>query len=303
MADDSPYIFWPQQIGPYETELQRLLIALEDNRGSAEIGHLLTQHLHNLPDYPQANVPRLRYQAYLLVMRDLLRQGWTHICRQGRIYLAPPAWTEPTNDPEAIRTHKVAIRESLSYERLTQLTKPSVRRFVQDMERQRPFNGQMISIRSLFADGTQLAHDLAAAVNQPDDLAQRQAIRTVLQPYLQLVTPNSRCCHTGLLLHDIWRYMRYTWSIPYNSTPGRNMFYLVRDAARSCHPVIGIAALGNSMVQISARDNVIGWTPQAIFERIKSDTLTDEDAQTIAQMLLATLQIATKTRLPFVRTA
>ncbi len=47
-------------------------------------------------------------------------------------------------------------------------------------------------------------------------------------------------------------------------TPGRNLFYLVRDAARPTHPVIGIAALGNCVVQLSERDQTIGWSVEAI---------------------------------------
>jgi len=38
------------------------------------------------------------------------------------------------------------------------------------------------------------------------------------------------------------------------------MYYLIRDAARDYHPVIGIGALGSSIVQITSRDNDIGWT-------------------------------------------
>lgn len=292
MSDTLPYIFWPQDVGPYETDLHRLLADLSHCTGTVEASDVVLQHLQILPCYPNADIPRLRYRAYLLVMLDLLRQGWTHTCSRGRIHLTPPIWTQRVTNPESIRQQKHAIRVSLSYQRLAQLNKPAVQRFIHTMERPRPFGGQMVSIKSLFANGAQLASDLAAVVTLPDTEAQKQVIETAIQPYLQLVTPNSRCKYTGLLLNDIWRYMRYTWSIPYNSTPGHNMFYLVRDAARPFHPVIGIAALGNSMMQITARDHAIGWTPQMMFERIRSETFTSEDAETIAGMLITTLQTA-----------
>jgi S-DNA-T family DNA segregation ATPase FtsK/SpoIIIE len=38
---------------------------------------------------------------------------------------------------------------------------------------------------------------------------------------------------------DIWRYFRLTWSTPSESTPGRTIKYLIRDAAHPNHAVMG----------------------------------------------------------------
>ena len=46
--------------------------------------------------------------------------------------------------------------------------------------------------------------------------------------------------------------------------PGRNIYYLVRDEAQENHPVIGIFALGNSILNLTVRDNDIGWTVDAV---------------------------------------
>ena len=46
--------------------------------------------------------------------------------------------------------------------------------------------------------------------------------------------------------------------------PGRNIYYLVRDEAQENHPVIGIFALGNSVLNLTVRDNDIGWTVEAV---------------------------------------
>lgn len=51
--------------------------------------------------------------------------------------------------------------------------------------------------------------------------------------------------------------------------PGRNLFYLVRDAAQECHPIIGIFALGNSVLNLTVRDDEIGWTVEAIAKKLK----------------------------------
>lgn len=46
--------------------------------------------------------------------------------------------------------------------------------------------------------------------------------------------------------------------------PGRNLFYLVRDRLQPYHLIIGIFALGNSVLNLTVRDDDIGWTVEAI---------------------------------------
>jgi hypothetical protein len=90
-------------------------------------------------------------------------------------------------------------------------------------------------------------------------------MRDAVKPYLQRAT-EERDTHTNIRLIDIWRYCRYTWSLPASSQPGRQMHYLVRDASRDFHPVIGIGALGSSVVQITCRDEAIGWNLASLRE-------------------------------------
>jgi hypothetical protein len=292
MENTSPCLFWPQDIGPYMTELSHLYCELNSVVNAAEASTIVRHHLLGLPNYANAILSRLRYRAYLLVFIDLLRQDWQYMCRQGRIYLLPPSWIERVRGSEAVQKQKAAIRASLNYERLAQLKKPSVQDFIRKMERTHLFKGKPVSIFSLYANGEELANDLVAVQNLSDEETRTEEICRIIQPYLQQVTPSTRCKYTGFLLNDIWRYIRHTWSIPYNATPGRNMFYLVRDAARPFHPIIGIAALGSSLVQLTARDNVIGWTLHSTLNRIKCTQFRADDAQKIVYMLRSTLQAA-----------
>jgi hypothetical protein len=289
MNDKPPYLFWPHDIGPFETELRDLLSELQAVENNEDKIQIIENHINKLPKYPGPELLHIRYQAYLMVLLDLLRQGTTLECRQGRFYLWPPDWTRQVKGDESKRIQKAAIKKSLQGERLAQLNKSSVQEFIKFMERERPYQGRMVSIRSVIADGRNLASQLQTVVDLNDESAQLKKIYSVIQPYLQLVTDNSRCEHTNLRLLDIWRYFRHTWSIPYNSTPGRNMFYLVRDANQPLHPVIGIAALGNSMMQLTVRDKTIGWTSQAVQRRIESKQLSDDEVLTIANMLFTTL--------------
>src|SRR5690606_5474033 len=99
----------------------------------------------------------------------------------------------------------------------------------------------------------------------------------IIQPYIQVVDGGT-CEHTGLALHDIWRYFRHTWSNAYFTVPGRSMPILVRDAATAHHAVIGLAAISSPVVQIAERDQWMGWDTDTFLESIR-ETPTQKVAQ------------------------
>lgn len=284
MIESTLHLFWPDPIGPYQTDLDRLIKQLELSDYPA---NYIEQALQNFPNYPAKKEDELRFRAYLYVLRDLLRQEWQPHVRQGKLYLKPPAWTKKASDPDSIKQHKEAVRNSLDWERDSQFEQPSVRRFIQKMEQTRPFGNKQVSIRDLIVDGQMLAKKLQTAVTQESE--QLDAVHEVVQPYLQLVETGRRCQFTHLFLQDIWRYFRYTWRTPYNATPGRQMFYLVRDAAQPFHPVMGIAALGSSLMQLTARDDIIGWTSAAFERRITDEAFDNAEAELVVNTLYQTL--------------
>lgn len=58
---------------------------------------------------------------------------------------------------------------------------------------------------------------------------------------------------------DIFRYCRFLSAVPYTEYVGRRMKFLIRDGSLPNRPIIGITALGSSLLQITARDEWIGW--------------------------------------------
>ena len=114
------------------------------------------------------------------------------------------------------------------------------------MEMPSEFKGHFVSVLSLMRDGGELATRLrevqARALDDP------RLLRSVIDPYVEIVAPGLQCAQTGLQLSDIWRYFRHTWSNQYTTTPGRTMALLVRDRAAPYHPIIGIGALASSIV-------------------------------------------------------
>ena len=80
-------------------------------------------------------------------------------------------------------------------------------------------------------------------------------IQSKIEPFIEV-------CKTKEQL-DLFRILRFYWSSPYSEYVGRRIKLLVRDSSLPNHPVIGIAALGSSIVHIPERDEWVGWTIKA----------------------------------------
>ena len=72
------------------------------------------------------------------------------------------------------------------------------------------------------------------------------------------ILPRIEVCKTEKQ-HSIFRIFRYYWSSPYSEYIGRRIRLLIRDDGIDSSPIIGIAALGSSIIHIPARDKWIGW--------------------------------------------
>lgn len=81
-----------------------------------------------------------------------------------------------------------------------------------------------------------------------------------IRPSLELCTTEKQ--------RDIFRYFRFYWSSPFSEYVGRRMHFLVRDEGLTNRPVIGLLALGSSIIHIPARDRWLGWDVRTRTERI-----------------------------------
>ncbi|MBV9380559.1 MAG: DUF4338 domain-containing protein, partial [Streptosporangiaceae bacterium] len=257
-----PRRFRPQlSLGNYQA-LQALVQDLEGRsrdeairrvRSSIDVGEARKIQLKGMAVDDEGLQPTVVYLATLRVLRDLISQGWTPGCDDGGIYILPPDLSAESDDPSEI---KAEVRNSFRFAIADQLLSPSVASFIARMERK--------GIGQVFADGPELATRIAR-------MAEGGATDAIL-PVLELVTLEARDPFTGIKLQDIWRYSRLQWSIPYQQTPGRNVHYLVRDAAGPNRPVIGIAALGNAILGLSKRDDALGWSVQALARRLNASS-------------------------------
>lgn len=239
------------------------LVALACQLGSAERGverQTRIRDAHEAFRTAGSRQPSLHAEAAARVLVDLARQGWGIRVRGQRIEVRAPDSARGLAEKERIRAQELMKRDE-------QLTKPTVRAFIERMERPRSCKGQEVSIMSLMRDGQELACSLSAARDKDDPVV---AAATVIQPYLQFADASDRCEHTGHRLADIWRYFRSTWANQATNTPGRTMRFLVRDEGAPFHPVMGIGALGSPVAQLRDRDEWIGWDADGFLRRLRA---------------------------------
>ena len=227
--------------------------------GADRLAQIRAAHAAYLVVEARRHRPGLLAQAAARVLVDLARQGWGIRVRGSAIEIRAPESAPGVAEKERIRAQELMKRDE-------QLARPSVRAFMERMERERAHEDQQVSIRSLMRDGRELACALNAARDADDPVA---VAAKVVQPYLQFVSANDRCDRTGLRLADVWRYFRSTWANQATSTPGRTMRFLVRDAGAPFHPVMGIGALGSPVAQLRDRDAWIGWDADGFLRRLR----------------------------------
>jgi hypothetical protein len=130
------------------------------------------------------------------------------------------------------------------------------------MERRQNTGTGRHSIFDLMCDGPLLAQRVSRVLSGSTE--------PLVQPYLQIAEVGATCPRTGLALQDVWRYFRHTWTNAYESTPGRSIQLLVRDASQPLHPVMGLLALGSAAIKVRCRDKYIGWEPESVLASARS---------------------------------
>lgn len=204
--------------------------------------------------YHPYSIEEIKLQLANSVVLDLVAQSWQLKVADSRVQIHVPM--QQDNSPTV---EKERVRRGHLIERDAKLAKRPVSEFVRGMERQRLTAKGWHSIFSVMRDGVELSERLSHAAKTKDGKERALLLEKAVSPYVQFVEGEAICDKTGLKLRDIWRYFRLTWVNDYKSVPGRSIMILIRDAASPNHPVIGIAALGSSVVQQKVRDELIGW--------------------------------------------
>lgn len=253
--------FRPKLEGEFRTRFYTVFQQINEETKTSELEKIAAHEVHWAEHECTVNlVQRKKYRAVWMLLRDLIRASWKACYRDGVLEMRLPALDKSELEGSSLTEMKGLLRSWMQDSRLERLQIYSD--FINRMERDTAIKK---SISHLIADGEEL-HARLCAISKKEI-----KIGDAIKPYLQLVRENERDEFTGQKLSEIWRYFRLSWSTPAETTPGRTMQYLIRDAAHPSHAVMGIASLENTAVQITCRDDYIGWNAPSFIERLKAE--------------------------------
>lgn len=259
--------FRPNLEGEFRARFYSAVSNIKKGTGNAEIEAICAAEIAWVENECVVNIiQRRRYRAVWYLFRDLVRTSWKVEFKDGTLFMRLIELGESDDAAPAAKETKDLIRSWMQESRHERILASAD--FIRKME-----SGTVnkLAIANLIADGAELAERLEKI--KTDELDVTEAVR----PYLQLVTdsgPDSVDPFTRQRIADIWRYFRMTWSTPADTTPGRTMQYLIRDAAHPMHAVMGLVSLENCAVAIACRDEYIGWTLPALVKSIKAGEAT-----------------------------
>jgi hypothetical protein len=203
--------------------------------------------------------------AVAYVLADLHVQGWRMQVDEEQLWVIPPV-ASATNGERA-ETVKARLRNWLLTGRSAQIADPAVQAFIAKLQTPRLYQKARVSVLDLIDDGHSLAGELSEIARQPPS-ERLHLLSRIVRPQLKIIDAQTTCSATGLSLMDVWRYFRHTWSIEYRPTPGRSLFFLIRNAARHNRPVMAIGSLANATLQNRVREDWIGWSAARMRQRI-----------------------------------
>lgn len=254
--------------------LARQLMQTQQRRRQLDFEEVCSQEIRWSSNNSHLNGCRDNYEAAIRVLVDLARLNWTIQETRFGIELQAPSFLPKRGiAPDEIARSKQAVRNELSPLREAQFRSPGFLDFIRRVETPSKNSGKK-SVLLLVADGRELRARIDPSLTVTGDERVKR-LTEVVRPYLQLVNAEEPDKHTGIPLGEIWRYFRYTWSLPATNIPGRQLLYLVRDAAHPHHAVMGIAALSNCSMQMKRRDDFVGWTADTFTNRVEEALRSD----------------------------
>lgn len=258
-------VFKPKLEGDFRNRFYLAVSEINEQTTTEEILEIVDKEIKWVEHECHFNLEqRKKYRAIWYLFRDLVNASFRAIYDNGVLRMEMPSAEDGTNKSVSRAEIKKMLRSWMAESRHERIV--AGKEFVNRMEKG---SASKKPITELIADGKALAEKLERVKNGEITLAE------AVDPHLELVEDKRDEGYSNQKLPDIWQYFRLTWSTAYENTPGRTVRYLIRDYAHPMHAVMGIASLENCTVQITARDDNIGWTTKAFSDRISN--LSEQD--------------------------
>ena len=234
----------------------------------------ISSRLIKYGDKVSINADKKQEQLWSYIIADFINAGFKIINGyKNELKLQPPNLSTKSN----VATKEI-VRQKMLINRNEIILQPSVREFFYKMHKERFFNEKYVSIETLIDNGNSLYKELNKLQNKLTETEtiedQIKLVKTIINPEIEIVTDNTKDQITNLLLSDIWRYFRYTWSHPSKGQVGRGLSFLIRNVAKKNKPIMGIGSLANPVLNLTARDVSIGWKPLSVIVSIINDLST-----------------------------
>ena len=232
---------------------------------------------------------QIKFELCCRMFADLIRSGWdiTITRKPGLFIMNKPVFLDK-NDKKKVylskRDEQILANQA----------------FIKELEE--PSNKNKKSIFEIIDDGKNLSECLLKVIKLPKK-DQLNELKKIIKPEIIMCYPRSEektkfkdeeyvCPITKIKYNDIWKYFRLTWSSPYETTPGRSVQFIFRNAARKNKPVIGISMLASGFLRDGMRDTYIGWNnTDSIREKILKKEI---DAKVLVKNLLSVINLKIK---------
>lgn len=250
----------PKLEGDFKNRFYKIVSTISANTPSEQIIQMVEDEIRWVKEECHYNLDqRIKYRATWYLLKDLINARYRAEYKNGALYLEMPNLSKNDLQSNSALDPKSMLRSWMAESRHERIV--AGKEFILRMEKS---SSSKKPVTELIADGKELSDRLQKVITGELSLS------AAIDPKLELVEEDKRDeGFTNQKLSDIWQYFRLTWSSAYENTPGRTIRYLIRDYAHPMHAVMGIASLENCTVQITTRDDYIGWTNSSFVERIE----------------------------------
>lgn len=241
-----------------------------NDKGNNLLSAALREQVRILENKPSL----LKLKSIFSLMIDFIDQGWEPVIKYESsninnsivIYMQAMDFSSRSESAESIKNK---MREGLQIGAKENLLKEDTQKFIKKMHAETKYRK---SIDVIIDSSKDLLEECLNI-----DHSKTDALKEVIDPYIQTVTPGLKDTFTNHYVNDIWRYFRLTWSLEHKSNPGRSMGFLIRNRARDNHPVIGISMLASPVLGLGARDEELGLTVDSFLSFVQKQKMSMED--------------------------
>ena len=238
-----------------------------------DVGFNLSRALKEESDKAGNTTEELKYKAFTSLLSDLHNADWSvNLTRKG-FNLTAPNYSQIDNSKvkeEAKKGLQNNAKEAL-------LSNDEHIQIINKLQNP-PIGSKLKPISLIIDDGLELKKELIKINKIKDPEEAKKKLTEVIKPEIYQCVGEETCPITNQRLIDIWRYFRFTWSMPYNPANTRRMPLLIRNGAKPNKPVIGITQFVQPFFNNTGRNEYLHWDNYfSVMKLIKNKILSPDE--------------------------